>query len=151
MQKTSVQSELIRTQLEMGEYNGQRKHISQMEKFEIDGLFKRLKNVNRWGIIGHALDRLREKRINAKYEDIVSVINNSSIVEYKIDYNSVANRYEERVILRANAIVNGQYNMHVVYSLTREKIITVWLNHVNDFHATLDWNIYNADMKVFGV
>lgn len=151
MQKTINQSELVRVQLEMGKYNGQRKHVSQLTQQEKDGLYKRLKEVEKWKILSHALDRLEQKNINATNEDIVSTINNSTIIEYKIDYDKRINRYDERVVLRSNAIVNRYYNLNVVYSLTKQQVITVWINDINDFHKTLDWTIYNEDMKVFGV
>jgi len=151
MQKTIQQSELVRVQLEMGKYCGQRKHVSQITQQENDGLYKRLKEVDKWKIVSHALDRLKEKNINATREDIVSTINNSTLIEYKIDYDKRINRYEERVVLRSNAIVNRNFNLHVVFSLTKKQVITVWINDINDFHKTLDWSIYNEDMKVFGV
>ena len=151
MQKTIQQSELVRVQLEMGKYCGQRKHVSQITQQENDGLYKRLKEVDKWKIVSHALDRLKEKNINATREDIVSTINNSTLIEYKIDYDKRINRYEERVVLRSNAIVNRNFNLNVVFSLTKQQVITVWINDINDFHKTLDWGIYNEDMKVFGV
>lgn len=140
----------------MKDFIGQRKHWSHMSKNEIEGLFKRLKSVEanglRWRISGHTLDRLKEKGIQATYKDLVSTIHNSTIIEYKIDEMKYQKgEPEERVVLRAKSIVNREYNLNVVYSLTNYKIITVWVNHINDFHETLDWNIYNPDMRVFGV
>ena len=140
----------VERQLEMSKYIGQRKHSSQLDNREEAIIWDRLKNIDSWDISDHALDRLVEKGINATHDDIVSAIDNASIVEYKIDYNARINRCDERVVLRANAIVNGQYNLNAVYSLSRKTIVTVWINHIRDFHNTLDWSIYNSDMKVFG-
>lgn len=140
---------------EMALFIGKRKHCSQMLEPEINGLFARLKSVEKsgrkWLMAGHALDRLHEKGINATYDDVVSTIHNASIVEYKIDENKFTGRAEERVVLRANAIVNRSYNLHVVYSLSEGRIITVWINHIKDYHSTLDWSIYSSEMKVFGI
>lgn len=140
---------------EMLQYVGQRKHVSQMSKREIVGLFKRLKNVekngSKWMMSGHALNRINEKGIQATYEDVVSTIHNATIIEYKIDENKYTGKPDERVVLRAKAVVNRNYNLNAVYSLTRKCIVTVWINHINDRHATLDWSIYNSKMKVFGV
>jgi hypothetical protein len=139
------------TQKEMKLFSGKRKHYSQMSIQEINGLFKRLRQVrsNQWHLSGHVFDRLEGKGINATRADIISCIHNSTLIEYKIDERF--NVCDERVLLRANAIVNDCYNLHVVYSLTNKRVITVWINHIRDHHKTLDWSLYTADMKVFGV
>lgn len=143
------ESRLVHTQLEMNKYIGQRKHYSQLSTAEVERINKRLMDIENWEVSRHTFDRLKEKGINATIDDIISVINNSSIIEYKIDYISSKNRNEERVVLRAKDVVNKFYNLNVVYSLTSGTIITVWMNHVKDSHNTLDWSIYNPDMKVF--
>lgn len=139
----------------MENFVGCRKHVSQMSNVEIEGLFKRLKNVEasgkRWNVSGHTFSRIAEKGINATYEDIVSAIHNATMIEYKIDKGRFDNSVDERVVLRSKEIVNKCYNLNVVYSLTNRKVITVWINHIKDRHSTLDWNIYNKDMTVFGI
>jgi len=142
-------NKFIEKQLQMNKYVGKRKHGSQLKQHEITKLFNRLKDVEQWKFSHHALDRLVEKGINATYDDIVSTIQNSEIIEYKINYNGRVNRCEERVVLRAKAIVNGEYNLNVVYSLATSCIVTVWINHINDNHRTLDWSIYDEKMQVF--
>lgn len=126
-----------------------------MNEHEKNGLFERLKSVEKngltWRMSGHTLDRLSEKNIKATYQDLTSMIHNAKVIEYKIDYNEFLRAPEERVVLRANAIVNQRYNLNVVYSLTNRKIITVWVNHIRDLHTTLDWSIYDKDLKVFGI
>lgn len=139
----------------MESFVGCRKHVSQMSEVEVKGLFKRLKDVEksgkRWNISGHTFNRIAEKGIIATYEDIVSAIHNATMVEYKIDRGRFDNAIEERVVLRSKDVVNKSYNLNVVYSLTNRKIITVWINHIKDRHATLDWSIYKEDMTVFGI
>lgn len=142
-------SKFVQTQLELGQYAGQRKHWSQLSEQESERINTRLASIKEWEITSHTFDRLREKGINATVKDIVSVIGNASIIEYKIDYNARVNRNEERVVLRANDVVNDYYNLNVVYSLTTNKVITVWINRIDDLHSTLDWSIYNSEMKVF--
>lgn len=151
MLRTENHSSLVEKQLEMSKYIGKRKHGSQLQQVEIDSIFKRLKSVDSWGMSTHALDRLVEKGIEATYDDIVSTIHNASLIEYKIDYLDRANRCDERVVLRSNAIVNRMYNLHVVYSLVQNRIVTVWMNKVDDLHDTLKWEIYDENMKVFGI
>lgn len=139
----------------MKEYIGKRKHSSHMTESEVSGIFKRLKSVEesglKWRMAGHTLDRLTQKGIEADYSDIVSTIHNASIIEYKVDANKFTGEPEERVVLRSKAVVNRRYNLHAVYSLTERRIITVWINHVKDKHATLDWNLYTKEMPVFNV
>lgn len=137
----------------LGRYVDQRKHYSQMNDTEINGLFKRIKSVDekKWKLSYHALDRFKGKKIQADLNDCLSAIHNSTIIEYKIDFNKRYQKFDERIVLRANALVNGCYNLNAVYSLTTNTIVTVWLNHVKDRHDTLKWEIYSADMKVFGI
>lgn len=139
----------VARQMEMSLYIGKRKHCSQMNDFEMKSIMDKLENIERWNIRTHALDRIEEKGINATYNDLVSMIDNSSILEYKIDYNQKMNRCEERVLLRANSVVNVKYNLNVVYSITQRAIITVWINEIDDKHETLDWSIYDENMMVF--
>lgn len=149
MHTTQFQTQASQT--EMMKFAGQRKHATQMSKQETDGLFRRLRAVrsNQWRLVGHVFDRLEEKGINATRADIISTIHRSTLLEYKIDERFGV--CDERVLLRANAMVNDCYNLNVVYSLTNKKVVTVWINHINDKHKTLDWSLYTADMKVFGV
>lgn len=149
IKQSSNHSQLVQGQMEMSKYIGKRKHISQLDNLEERLIWKNLKDVKLWSMNGHTLDRLKEKGINATYDDLVSTIDDATIIEYKIDYNKHINRCEERVVLRANSIVNIHYNLNVVYSITTQKIITVWMNDINDRHDTLNWDIYNEDMKVF--
>ncbi|MER2007454.1 MAG: hypothetical protein ABS939_08370 [Psychrobacillus sp.] len=135
----------------MEDWIGKRKYRSQMSKREIDGLFDRLKTIEKWRIAGHALDRLEEKGIKADYQDIVSTIHNANMVEYKIDRNRITGKPEERVVIASKSVVNRCYNLKAVYSLTERRIVTVWINHVRDNHATLDWGLYDKTMPVFGI
>lgn len=149
IKQSSNHSQLVQGQMEMSKYIGKRKHVSQLDDLEKGLIWKNLKDIKLWSMNGHTLDRLREKGINATYDDLVSTIDDATIIEYKIDYNKHINRCEERVVLRANSIVNIHYNLNVVYSITTQKIITVWMNDIDDKHTTLNWDIYSEDMKVF--
>ncbi len=131
---------------------GKRKHASQMTDREKQIIWKKLKGVqlSAWKPTNHTLERLEEKGIEATIDDLKSTIYNSDIVEYRITYNKRTRQYDERVIVRAKSIVNRCYNLNVVFSITNKKIVTTWINHINDFHTTLDWSIYSEDMQVIG-
>lgn len=137
----------MKSNKEMRRFIGHRKHSLMMKEWEKRGLFERLKKVRVWEISGHALLRMSEKNIEVTQDDILSTIHNSEIIEYKIDGKP---KFEtERVVLRSKAIINGKDNLNVVYDLTKESVISVWLNDVKDNHETLDISIYNHKMKVF--
>ena len=134
---------------EIVKHLGKRKHASQLTVHEERALMKRLLQVEewQWTMKQHALDRMEQKGVKASKRDVISTIYHSKIIEYKID--RAYQKCDERVVLRSKAFVNGDNNLHVVYSLTNNEIISVWMNHKDDRHSTLDWSIYSDDMKVF--
>lgn len=148
---THSASKIKKSEKEKLEQLGKRKHHSHMTKKEIEGLFRRLKSIQEWDILPHALERLEEKRIKATYEDLVSTIKNSEIIEYRILHNPIIRGCEERVVIRSKKVINRKYNLHIVFSLTCQTIVTVWINRVNDRHETLRWELYDSKMKVLGV
>lgn len=127
-------------------YRGKKKHGSQMTTQEKEYIFKKLKSVKKWIVSKHALERIEEKGINVTYKDVVSTIHNSKIIEYHVA--KFDNKDDIRVLLRGNAIVNRNYNVHFVYSLTRGKVVSSWLNEVTDTHKTLDWRDYDEKLYI---
>ena len=127
---------------------GKKRHYSQMSKEEQDYLFSRLRNVKKWHIGDHALEQMEKKGIDVTYNDIKSTIHTSKIIEYHVA--KVKNKEEERVLLRSNAVVNGKYNLHVVYGLGTKTIVSVWLNEVDDVHKTIDMNDYDKNVVIKG-
>lgn len=146
---------MLGIKVEMESHVGKRKHVSQMSKNEIEILFKRLKKVedegSQWRMTTHTLDRINEKKIDANYQDLVSLIHNSDVVEYKIDKNKFNGEPEERVVLSSKSTVNRCYKLKVVYSITKRRIITAWVNHIKDNHDTLDWSLYSEEMPVYDI
>jgi hypothetical protein len=127
---------------------GRKKHESQMSNKEKDYLFTKLRGVKRWGMSTHAVDRITEKGIEVSYNDVVSTIHNSTIIEYHLA--KYQDEKDVRVLLRSNARVNRDYNLHVVFSITRGRVVSVWMNHKDDFHATLDMRDYDKNVKILG-
>ena len=128
-------------------YRGKKKHAKQMSKHEIDCIFKKLKSVKKWEIHSHTFRRIKEKGIDVTYDDVVSTIYNSKLIEYHIAKLSNGEK-DYRVLLRGNKSVNGNNNVNFVYSLTRELIVSSWLNDISDKHSTLDWNDYDERLKI---
>ena len=125
-----------------------RKHYSQMNTSEIKSLYAKLLSVTtkNWRMSYHAEERLVQKRIDASRSRIVDVINHCEIIEYKTVDNG---RYTyERVIVRDTTLINKNYNLNVVFDVTRGVVISVWLNHVKDRHSTLDMLIYDRELQI---
>jgi len=144
---------MIVKQYDLAKYAGKRKHGSQMTREEASSIWSRLKKVkeDEWIFTDHTFIRSLEKGIKITKKDLTSAIHNSELIEYKIDKLKFEDTYQERVVLRSKSIVNRCYNIHVVYSLSNNKVITVWMNHIKDRHKTLDWSIYDENLKVFGL
>lgn len=125
-----------------------RKHYSQMNTSEIKSLYAKLLSVTtkNWRMSYHAEERLVQKRIDTSRSRIVDVINHCEIIEYKTVDNG---RYTcERVIVRDTTLINKNYNLNVVFDVTRGVVISVWLNHVKDRHSTLDMLIYDRELQI---
>lgn len=129
---------------------GKRKFGSQLSESEISLIWKKFRDIERWEwmMSGHALDRIKEKGLNATKGDIISMIDFSDIVEYKVSKKCKNMKFDERVVLSSKAVVNGEYNLKVTYSLTDKVIVSAWMNHVDDTHSTLDWSLYDESMKI---
>lgn len=131
----------------------QRKHESQMSTKEKKNIKKRLKSNLKWEVNNHTLKRISEKNIGASIPKVISQIKDCKIIEYKIDKVKLGDEsfYDERVLIRGNEIIirgKDKYQLNVVFSLTTRSLVTVWLNHVEDTHKTLDWDLYNGNMIV---
>ena len=134
-----------------------RKHFTQMNEQELTIVKNKIKSsvnedVNSVNIVPHALDnlykRLRKGRdINTYKVMLAQTLIDFSPIEFKRIYNGV-NLAEERSVLRGNRLVNGE-SIVLVYSITHRKIITVWINSLNDMHNTLDMNLYDANMAIY--
>lgn len=134
-----------------------RKHFTQMSQQELTIVENKInssvnKDVSTVNIIPHAFDnlykRLREGRdINTYKVMLVQALLDFTPIEFKRIYNGV-NLVEERSVLRGNRLVNEE-SIVLVYSITKRKIITVWVNSLNDMHNTLDMNLYDSNMEIY--
>ena len=134
-----------------------RKHFTQMNEQELEIVKNKIKSsvngdVNSVNIVPHAFDnlfkRLRKGRdINTYKVMLAQTLINFTPIEFKRIYNGV-NLVEERSVLRGNRLVNEE-SIVLVYSITQRKIITVWINSLNDMHSTLDTNLYDSEMVIY--
>ncbi|AHC94140.1 hypothetical protein T548_0062 [Lactococcus phage phiL47] len=134
-----------------------RKHFTQMNEQELEIVKNKIKSsvngdVNSVNIVPHAFDnlfkRLRKGRdINTYKVMLAQTLIDFTPIEFKRIYNGV-NLVEERSVLRGNRLVNEE-SIVLVYSITHRKIITVWINSLNDMHSTLDTNLYDSEMVIY--
>ena len=134
-----------------------RKHFTQMNEQELEIMKNKIKSsvngdVNSVNIVPHAFDnlfkRLRKGRdINTYKIMLAQTLIDFTPIEFKRIYNGV-NLVEERSVLRGNRLVNEE-SIVLVYSITQRKIITVWINSLNDMHSTLDTNLYDSEMEIY--
>ncbi|AIX12554.1 hypothetical protein WRP3_051 [Lactococcus phage WRP3] len=134
-----------------------RKHFTQMNEQELEIVKNKIKSsvngdVNSVNIVPHAFDnlfkRLRKGRdINTYKIMLAQTLIDFTPIEFKRIYNGV-NLVEERSVLRGNRLVNEE-SIVLVYSITHRKIITVWINSLNDMHSTLDTNLYDSEMVIY--
>jgi hypothetical protein len=109
-----------------------------MEQEEIDFLFKKLKNVNRYPQSPHAQDRKSQKRISE--HNINKVFENFEIIEYHTEKD------EPRVLIRCISDIIP--NVCMVVAPLRKIIITVYVNSPTDFHDTIRMDAYNEHIDV---
>lgn len=122
----------------------EKKHIKQMKKEEVRLIREKIKNkydLNNLNISPHYLDRVDENLRGLVLSSYIDrTILKGNIIEYKILRVDDGNVYE-RIVLRDKIAING-FNICLVYEVTTNSLITVWLNHYNDNHTTLNLNKY---------
>ena len=115
-----------------------KKHITQMTREDIEKLTHTVNNMltgtRRVKFSGHAIERIIEKNIDGSR--ILAALKNADIIEYHLREHS-KEQSDKRVLLRSRDVVDNK-NFCVVLSLDKNKVITVYVNNVNDTHSTLD-------------
>ena len=126
-----------------------KRHIKQMNAKERNFLNNKIrpdmiKNFN----IDKALTYHSYSRFQSKFpvpltkEEITETIITGDFIEYKKIYeNNIL--IDKRIVLRKNMKNDSDYDLVLVYSLMKNKIITVWDNHKDDLHRTLNLNKYS--------
>lgn len=126
-----------------------KRHIKQMNAKEKDFLNNKIRpdmiknfNINK-ALTYHSYSRFQRKfPVPLTKEEIIEAINTGDFIEYKKIYeNNIL--IDKRVVLRKNMKNDSTYDLVLVYSLMKNKIITVWDNHKDDLHRTLNLNKYS--------
>lgn len=131
-------------------YKKVRKHVSQMSSNEKKKLREMFKKVKDWKIFTHVNERIREKGYTVYVDDVVDLMNKGSIVEYEQKYYFNTGKISHLVVLSIvrNHKDKDKDRLHMVFDMTDEGIITVWVNDYEDTHKTLDMGIYSKGLKV---
>lgn len=126
-----------------------KRHIKQMNAKERDFLNNKIRpdmiknfNIDK-ALTYHSYSRFQRKfPVPLTKEEIIEAINTGDFIEYKKIYeNNIL--IDKRVVLRKNMKNDSTYDLVLVYSLMKNKIITVWDNHKDDLHRTLNLNKYS--------
>lgn len=126
-----------------------RKHVTQMSSSEKDLIRRRFKAVKNWEITDHVNDRIVEKNYSITTDDFLDLMKNGEIVEYEQKLFFNANKLSELVVLKHVRDRGGiKDKLHLVFDLSDNRIVTVWINSYDDNHDTLDMGIYSKGLKV---
>lgn len=123
------------------------KHASQFTHKEVEQVYKARERVkDLWlkrGIkIGfHLQDKIRNGETKFSYELTMKTMLNSTVVEY----NETGS--DKRILLRSQYSKHGEVQC-IVVSLLSGKVITSYLNKVDDVHKTLDPRRYDKNLKI---
>lgn len=128
-------------------YKKVRKHVSQMSLNEKNTLRKMFKKVKHWEIIEHVNERIVQKQYKITTDDVLEVMIHGEIVEYEQKIYLEDGKLSELLVLSS---IRERCNdrVHLVFDITDNKIITIWINNLHDNHSTLDMGIYSKGLKV---
>lgn len=136
--------------------NQVKKHIKQMNKFELRYLRNKVENLPNIYFTNHALTN----GVDVTIEQIKNAINGYNFI---IEYNETINqngKVDRRVLMRSSTIYNvdfhktdgsvikGNANLCFVISIDTGYIITTYYNFINDEHKTIDMRRYDKTLKI---
>jgi len=105
------------------------------------------KKVKHWEIIEHVNERIVQKQYKITTDDVLEVMIHGEIVEYEQKIYLEDGKLSELLVLSS---IRERCNdrVHLVFDITDNKIITIWINNLHDNHSTLDMGIYSKGLKV---
>lgn len=129
----------------------QRKHYTQMTENEIIYLTNKLNILNSLAPVKHAQDKLDLLDIQLKYiRKILHNIKTYQILEYNTGKGD-----DQRVLIRDVRILitdkKTRVNANYVIDINTGKLVTVFVNEVQDRHEKLDLGYYNKELRIKGV
>lgn len=119
-----------------------KKHVSQMTEKEKTFLLRQFKSIPRvdWLITQYAEYRLNERGVALEW--FKTLWEGYDLVEFHKAGNS------SRVLMRGNAVVNGDENICAVFDLKERVVITIWLNWTQNKHNNLVIEEYDSSYDI---
>lgn len=117
-----------------------KKHVRQMTSREKQLLYSLVRSIKNWSFTDYAFKRVDERLISKT--DIIKAIKNGYLIEYHYKNK------DHRVLMRGSHLIEHKFVVCVVVSITKRKVITVYVNEHNDNHYTLDWSKYDKSIDI---
>lgn len=129
--------------------NVERKHVTQMSNEEIDYLVDLLNDLDYLQFTNYSYGRLDALGIDEDYlTNMLHKFNDEMVIEF----NTGKSGYDKRVLIRDTKVVfsdKGEpLNVCAVISVPTNKVITLYVNDLNDNHSTINFDYYNEDLKI---
>jgi hypothetical protein len=121
----------------------QRKHVIQMSRFETQAVEAFIQSVRGWQGLNNPHITGRKEMWNVTDSEIMSAIRNGEIIEV---HNN--NAPEVRAVVRADI---GNRAICVTVSLTKQSVVTVWVNTTADNHSGLRLSEYKWGANLMAV
>lgn len=127
-----------------------KKHISQLSQSDIKAIKSKLNKIN---INNIKLSQHANQHIKLDYKDIKRCFSAYDIIEFNITYRFENPTY--RVLIRSkesiptvvdNKLIKTQ--VCIVYDLTKNIVVSLYLNDSKDNHETLNLDRYNTNMTI---
>lgn len=121
-----------------------RKHCSQMSDGEIKTVLNFAKKIPKqeWGFNGYTFNRIQERGGTKDY--VLNALQNGELIEYHLKEN------KSRILVRGTQPISEyhRYVPCVVFELKTKTVITVYWNHVDDNHRTINMKPYDENLNV---
>jgi hypothetical protein len=127
----------------------QKKYYTQMTQDEINYLYNEILKISRLRVQSHMWDKIDKYELDAFFvRNVLDRITKESIIEYNNGRGQ-----ERRVVLedKRNTIEASDGStmfLTVVIDIDKQCFVTLWVNDINDTHATLDMSYYNKNLKI---
>lgn len=127
-----------------------KKHISQLSESDVKAIKKKLNavNINNIHISQHAFNHVK-----LDYKDIKKCFSSYDIIEFNITHYNDTPKY--RVLIRSKDCISTvcdnkliKVQICIVYDMTENIVISIYLNDKNDKHNTLNQNRYDYKINV---
>lgn len=133
--------------------NQEKKHYTQMTNEELTYLKNKLHNMNKRNLVISTHARDKNEFNDADIKQLPFEVTNDMIIEF--NRTEKRNFIDKRVTVRSKKVydvnINGKIekcNIIAVFSLTTNRVVTVFWNLASDMHESINMSRYNKDLKI---